>query len=165
MGLSQSEHLSWARTQGHHADDISAQADPAVRSVVHYELTHDTQDIDEERRALARLWLALARTLQECEPQRFPEAPLATRLVVLRVADPMVRLLAADMNFPDMALGRDILGLSLSNIYRPSSTPGKLGCRRCGRMPSGLRNFDGTVWFLMSWCWRVFGSFPSRTMF
>ena len=56
MGVSPHVHFSWASTQGHHADDISAQADQAVRSVVHYELTHDTQDIDEERRALARPW-------------------------------------------------------------------------------------------------------------
>ena len=57
MGLSQREHFSWARMQVHPSDDISAQVDHAVRNAVHYELTHDIQDMDEERRALARLWV------------------------------------------------------------------------------------------------------------
>ena len=35
LGLSQHERFSWARTQGHPADDILAQADQAVRSEVH----------------------------------------------------------------------------------------------------------------------------------
>ena len=38
MGLSQHVHFSWARTQGHLADDISAQVDQAVRSAVHSSL-------------------------------------------------------------------------------------------------------------------------------
>ena len=68
MGLSQHAHFSWARTQGHTADDISAQVDQAVRSSVHYELTHDTEDIDEERRALARRGMDMASASQVCEP-------------------------------------------------------------------------------------------------
>ena len=110
MGVSPHVHVSWASMQGHPAEDISAPADQAVRSVVHHELTHDTQDIDEERRALARLWIDMARALKECEPQRLPDAPLATRLVVWRIAYPMVRLLAEETIFPDKALGGDILG-------------------------------------------------------
>ena len=61
MGLSQSEHLSWARTQGHHADDILARVAQAVSSAVHYELTHAFEDIDKERRARARRWPDVAR--------------------------------------------------------------------------------------------------------
>ena len=60
-GLSQRAHFSWARTQGHHADDILARVDQAVPSAVHYELTHETEDIDKERRALARRRLDTAR--------------------------------------------------------------------------------------------------------
>ena len=87
MGLSQHEHFSWARPQGYSADDISAQVDQEVRRAVHYELTHDTEDIDEERRALARLWIDLARAVQEGEPQRLPDArsPLALSCCVLLI--------------------------------------------------------------------------------
>ena len=56
-GLSQHADFSMARTQGHHADDISAQVDLVVWSSAHFELTHETEDIDEERRALARRWI------------------------------------------------------------------------------------------------------------
>ena len=79
MGLTQHEHFSWARTQGHPADDISAQVDQAVRSAVYYELTHDTEDIDEERRALARRWINMARTSMEVSSSGFltRHSPLA----------------------------------------------------------------------------------------
>ena len=68
MGVSPHVHFSWASMQGHPAEDISAPADQAVRSVVHHELTHDTQDIDEERHALARLWMICARIEGERAP-------------------------------------------------------------------------------------------------
>ena len=119
MGLSPHVHFSWASTQGHPADDISAQFDQAVRRAVHYELTHDTEDIDEERRALARRWIDMARASKECEPQWLPDTPLATRPVVSRIAVPMVRLLAEETNFPDKALGEDIVGLPLLEHLPP----------------------------------------------
>ena len=125
MGLSQREHFSWARTQGHPADDISAQVDQAERSSVHYELTHDTEDIDEERRALARRWIDMARASKECEPQWLPDTPLATRPVVSRIAVPMVRLLAEETNFPDKALGEGIVGL----LFLAHLPPVKYSCQ------------------------------------
>ena len=68
-------------------------------------------------------WLGCGWLLREhcrsVSPSGFPEAPLATRLVVLRVADPMVRLLAEETKFPDTALGGDILGFSLFEHLPP----------------------------------------------
>ena len=126
---------SCTRTRGHPADDISAQVDQAVRSAVRYELTHDTEDIDEERRALARRWIDMARASKECEPQWLPDTPLATRPVVSRIAVPMVRLLAEETNFPDKALGEVSWVSRFSNTYRPSSIPVKIGWKLRGIPP------------------------------
>ena len=60
-GLDPREHSEWARVQGHPADDPSASIPIEVRRAIHYELTHDAEDIDEERRALARRWVDMAR--------------------------------------------------------------------------------------------------------
>ena len=56
-----------------------AQVDQVVRSAVHYELTHDIEDIDEERRALARRWINMVRTSMEASSSGFltRHSPLA----------------------------------------------------------------------------------------
>ena len=53
------------------------------------------------------------------ELQWLPDTPLAPRPVVSRIAVPMVRLLAEKMNFPDKALGEDIIGFSLLDHSQP----------------------------------------------
>ena len=126
MGLSQREHFHWARTQGHPAEDISAQANQEVRQAVHYELTHGIEDIEEERRALARRWIDMARASKAMERQWLPDTPLATRPVVSRLAVPMVRLLISETLFPDKALGDDILGFPLLETLPPVSTPARI---------------------------------------
>ena len=74
----------------------------------------------------------------------------------------LVRLLAEETNFPDKALGEDIVGLPLLAIYRPSSIPVKIGWKpRVDALQ--VLNFDGIVPLLLSWCWRVCGFLPSRT--
>ena len=51
-----------------------------------------------------------ARALKASEPQWLPAAPLASRLVGLRIADPRVRLRVDETKFPAKALGGDTLG-------------------------------------------------------
>ena len=70
-----------------------------------------------------------ARALKASEPQWLPEAPLATRLGELRIADPRVRLLADETKSIAKALGGDTLGFWLFEQLPSVSTPEKI----CGR--------------------------------
>ena len=103
-------HFDWARVQAHPADDLSARISPEVRRAIHYELTHDVEDIDEERRALARRWVDMARASKSLESEWLPDTPLPTRSVIRRLAVPMIRLLIHESRFPDEALNEDIVG-------------------------------------------------------
>ena len=121
-GLDPRAHFDWARVQAHPVDDLSAHVSPEVRRAIHYELTHDVEDIDEERRALARRWVDMARASKSLESEWLPDTPLPTRSVIRRLAVPMIRLLIDETGFPDEALNEDIVGFPLWTPFHLRAT-------------------------------------------
>ena len=90
-----------------------------MRRAIHYELTHDVEDIDEERRALARRWVDMAPASKSLEFEWLSDTPLPTLSVIRRLAVPMIRLLIDETGFPDEALNEDIVGFPFVDTLPP----------------------------------------------
>ena len=106
-----------------------------VWSATHYELTHDVEDINEERSALARRWVDLAWALKSRESEWLPDTPPPARSVIRRLAVPMIRLLIDETGFPDEALNEDIVGFPLWTPFHLCATRVKTVLLSHGLLP------------------------------